>query len=72
MMTGVIGNVVEWYDFALYGYLATVLAHLCFPSQAPLIALLQTYGVFAAVFVMRSIGAVCSASSVTAWATTSR
>jgi len=28
IMAGFIGNVVEWYDFALYGYLAGVIRHL--------------------------------------------
>jgi MHS family proline/betaine transporter-like MFS transporter len=53
-----IGNVFEWYDFALYGYLAGIFAQLFFPTTDPLIALLSSYGVFAAGFVMRPLGAV--------------
>ena len=54
---GAIGNVVEWYDFSLYGYLAPVLSTHFFSSANPTASLIATYGVFAAGFVMRPIGA---------------
>ena len=57
IMAGFIGNVVEWYDFALYGYLAGIIAPLFFPSEDPTAGLIATYGVFAAGFLMRPIGA---------------
>lgn len=57
IMGGFIGNVVEWYDFALYGYLAGVIAPIFFPSHDPFAGLIATYGIFAAGFVMRPIGA---------------
>ena len=57
-IAGVIGNVVEWYDFALYGYLAVIIGRLFFPTQDPTASLLASYGVFAAGFVMRPLGAV--------------
>jgi MHS family proline/betaine transporter-like MFS transporter len=56
-MAGFIGNVVEWYDFALYGYLAGVIAPVFFPTQDPTAGLIATYGIFAAGFVMRPLGA---------------
>jgi len=56
-MAGFIGNVVEWYDFALYGYLAGIIAPLFFPAEDPAAGLIATYGVFAAGFVMRPLGA---------------
>lgn len=55
---GVVGNVLEWYDFALYGYMASVLSRLFFPGDDPLVSLLATYGVFAAGFAMRPLGSV--------------
>ncbi len=58
ILAGVVGNVLEWYDFALYGYLAPVISLLFFPNDRELISLLETYGVFAAGFVMRPVGAV--------------
>jgi MHS family proline/betaine transporter-like MFS transporter len=57
VLAGVIGNVIEWYDFALFGYFAPLISTLFFPNENPLISLLETYGVFAAGFVMRPIGA---------------
>ncbi|RMF34769.1 MAG: MFS transporter [Alphaproteobacteria bacterium] len=56
-MAGFIGNVVEWYDFALYGYLAGVIAPVFFPQGNPTAGLIATYGIFAAGFLMRPLGA---------------
>lgn len=53
-----IGNVVEWYDFGLYGLLAPVLASIFFPSHDRIAALLGVYGGFAVGFAMRPIGAI--------------
>lgn len=57
IMAGFIGNVVEWYDFAVYGYLAGVIAPVFFPAGSPTAALIGTYGIFAAGFIMRPLGA---------------
>jgi MHS family proline/betaine transporter-like MFS transporter len=57
VMAGFIGNVVEWYDFALYGYLAGVIAPVFFPSGDATAGLIATYGIFAAGFLMRPLGA---------------
>jgi len=56
LMGGFIGNVVEWYDFALYGYMAGVIAVLFFPEQSKTAGLIATYGIFAAGFFMRPLG----------------
>ena len=53
-----IGNIVEWYDFGLYGLLAPLLASRFFPSHDRIAALLGVYGGFAVGFAMRPIGAV--------------
>jgi len=58
VLAGVVGNIMEWYDFALFGYFAAVLGALYFPSADPSAELIKTYGVFAASFVMRPVGAV--------------
>ena len=57
VLAGVIGNVIEWYDFALFGYFAPILSVLFFPNESDIVSLLETYGVFAAGFIMRPIGA---------------
>ena len=53
---GIVGNILEWYDYALYGYLATIIAGQFFPSTDPLAGLISTYGVFAIGFLARPIG----------------
>lgn len=51
-----IGNTVEWYDFAIYGFLATYIADKFFPSGDETAALLNTFAIFAAAFFMRPLG----------------
>jgi MFS transporter, MHS family, proline/betaine transporter len=57
-LAGAIGNLLEWYDFGLYGLLAPVLATAFFPNQNRIVSLLAVYGGFASGFAMRPIGAV--------------
>jgi len=56
LVAGMSGNLMEWYDFALYGVLAATLGQLFFPHGSRLAALLAVFGVFAAGFVMRVVG----------------
>lgn len=51
-----IGNAVEWFDFAIYGFLATYIATNFFPSENETASLLSTFAVFAAAFFMRPLG----------------
>ena len=55
---GMIGNVIEWYDFALYGYMAVIISELFFPHEDKLVSLIGTYGIFAAGFFMRPLGGI--------------
>ncbi len=55
---GIIGNVIEYYDFALIGFLAVIMGQLFFPSNDPFLSLLGSFGAFAAGMVMRPIGAI--------------
>jgi MHS family proline/betaine transporter-like MFS transporter len=57
LVAGSVGNVLEWYDFALYGYFAPIIAKLFFPAKDELASLLSTFGVFALGFLMRPLGA---------------
>ncbi|EBZ8116065.1 alpha-ketoglutarate transporter, partial [Salmonella enterica subsp. enterica serovar Typhi] len=50
------GNLVEWFDFYVYSFCSLYFAHIFFPSSNTTTQLLQTAGVFAAGFLMRSIG----------------
>lgn len=58
LLAGAIGNVLEWYDFALYGYFAPILAVLFFPSEHPSLSLITAFGVFAIGFLARPLGAI--------------
>lgn len=51
-----IGNAVEWFDFAIYGFLATFIAANFFPAGDQTAALLKTFAIFAAAFFMRPLG----------------
>ena len=62
---GAVGNLLEWYDFGLYGLLAPVLAPLFFPSMDPVAALIGAYGGFALGFMMRPLGGAVSTRYVT-------
>nr|WP_208459411.1 MFS transporter [Paraburkholderia caribensis] len=53
-----IGNFVEWFDYASYGYLATVIAIVFFPETDGTTGLLAAYGVFAISFIVRPVGGI--------------
>lgn len=58
LISGMIGNGFEWYDFALYGQMAVILGTLFFPNTDPMLSLLATYSAFAVGFVFRPLGAL--------------
>jgi MHS family proline/betaine transporter-like MFS transporter len=53
---GNVGNVLEWYDFVVFAFLAPVIGARFFPSSDPLSGLLNAFGVFAVGYFMRPIG----------------
>lgn len=53
-----IGTVVEWFDFALYGFSSEVISRAFFPSGHAGAALLATFAVYAVSFVVRPVGGV--------------
>lgn len=53
-----LGNLLEWYDFAIYGYLAQALGDAFFPAESSSAALLSSLAVFAVGFLMRPIGSL--------------
>lgn len=55
-LAAAVGTAIEYYDFAVYGYLAVVLAPLFFPSQDGLIGVLSTLAVVASGFLARPLG----------------
>ena len=53
-----IGNFIEWFDYASYGYLATVIGLAFFPEADKSVQLMSTFAVFAMSFILRPVGAV--------------
>lgn len=58
VMTAMVGNILEYYDFMLYSLFVSILAPIFFPSTDPMAALLSGFGVFALGFLARPIGAI--------------
>jgi MHS family proline/betaine transporter-like MFS transporter len=56
VIAGVAGNVLEWYDFALFGFFAQQIGAHFFPAGDPTASLLAAFGTFAAGFLMRPVG----------------
>jgi MHS family proline/betaine transporter-like MFS transporter len=56
IVAGAIGNVLEWYDFAIYGYFAASIGRTFFPKEDPVAQVLSAFGIFAVGFLMRPIG----------------
>jgi len=53
-----VGTMIEWYDFYIFGSLATVIATQFYPKGNPTAALLSTFATFAAGFAARPFGAL--------------
>jgi MHS family proline/betaine transporter-like MFS transporter len=56
ILAGVVGNMLEWYDFALFGFFAAQIGYHFFPGHNPTASLLAAFGTFAAGFLMRPVG----------------
>lgn len=51
-----IGNITEWFDFGVYGYLTTTIEVQFFPPGQPALAQLGTFATFAVAFLVRPLG----------------
>ncbi len=52
-----IGNFMEWYDFGVYGYIATTIAQVFYPGNSvSSVHLIATFGTLAAAFAVRPLG----------------
>ncbi len=54
----IVGNVLEWYDFAVYGFVAGIIGKNFFPSQDDVTGLLAAFLTFGLGFVARPVGAI--------------
>jgi MHS family proline/betaine transporter-like MFS transporter len=53
-----IGNALEWYDFALYGFFVALIGRHFFPSHDVTASIIASYGAFAVAFILRPVGAL--------------
>lgn len=51
-----IGNFMEWYDFGVYGFLASTIAKIFFAGGRPSVQLIATFATLAAAFIVRPLG----------------
>ena len=58
VIAATIGNVLEWFDFVIYGFLAVTLAQVFFPTGDPTVSLLVTFGAFGLAYLVRPLGAI--------------
>ena len=57
IIAATIGNVLEWFDFLVYGFFAVIIAEVFFPAGDPTVSLLITFGTFGLAYVVRPLGA---------------
>ena len=60
LVAGAVGNFIEWYEFAVYGFLATVIAQNFFTLQgeSAMTGIILTWASFAVAFFFRPLGAI--------------
>ena len=61
IIAATIGNVLEWFDFLVYGFFAVTIAEVFFPVGNPTVSLLITFGTFGLSYLVRPLGRSSSA-----------
>jgi len=56
IVAGIAGNLMEWYDFAIYGYMIPIISTRFFPSENHYASMIQAFSVFAAGYFARPLG----------------
>src|SRR5215470_14050494 len=56
IVAAMIGNVLEWFDFVVYGFFAVTIAEVFFPTHDPTVSLLVTFGAFGLAYFVRPAG----------------
>ena len=57
-VAALLGNALEWYDFAVYGYVASALGKAFFPAEVPVLQTMASFAVFAVGYLMRPVGSL--------------
>src|ERR1700760_1057104 len=58
IVAATIGNVLEWFDFVVYGFFAVTIAEGFFPAGHPTVSLLITFGACGLAYLVRPLGAI--------------
>lgn len=58
LIAGIFGTSLQWYDFALFGYFAPLIAQTWFPAENSLAALLNTFAVFMVGYLLAPLGSL--------------
>jgi MFS transporter, MHS family, proline/betaine transporter len=58
VLAATVGNLLEWFDFLVYGFFAVTIAEVFFPNDNPTVSLLITFGTFGLAYLVRPLGAV--------------
>src|SRR5215467_4419228 len=58
IVAATIGNVLEWFDFLVYGFFAVTIAEVFFPVGNSTVSLLITFGTFGLAYLVRPLGAI--------------
>src|SRR5690349_24755805 len=58
IVAAMIGNVLEWFDFDVYGFFAVTIAEVFFPIHDPTAQMLITWGTFGLAYFVRPLGAI--------------
>lgn len=56
IVAGIVGNVLEWFDYSLYGFFASAISINFFPAEDPMVSLLLSFLVFGLGFLARPFG----------------
>jgi MHS family proline/betaine transporter-like MFS transporter len=62
IVAATIGNVLEWFDFLVYGFFAVTIAEVFFPTGNATVSLLITFGAFGVSYLVRPLGAIAVGS----------
>jgi len=58
IVAATIGNLLEWFDFLVYGFFATTISQVFFPADDPNVSLLITFATFGLAYLVRPLGAI--------------
>lgn len=58
LLAGVLGTALQWYDFAIFGYFAPIIADTYFPKSSHFAALLSAFGVFAVGYLLAPLNSI--------------